>query len=123
MEKLIQFGDTIVTMSIRNAHFQTRVDASPDEPDGFTSNKEDGMQFAFGITAYDSNTEIIEDPQYGNLKARLHAWGFGAQGEGGGGELETHPCTQEELGLSDDSENESLFYPIHENSKRDTEFY
>ena len=93
MERLIAFGDTVVTMSERNAHFKTRADASPDPPDGFTSNKEDGMQFAFAITAYDSETESIEDPQYGNLKAKLHTWGFGSQGEGGGGELETHPCT------------------------------
>ena len=37
---------------------------------------DDGLQIAFGITAYDENYESIENPDYGDLKAYYKTWGF-----------------------------------------------
>ena len=75
---------------------------------------EDGINFAVGLSSFDTNTEPILDPQYGELVFLKRRWKF-SQEEG---ELEdhnevinTHTCTREELGL-DDSEN-SLFYPMN----------
>ena len=118
MERLLAFGDTVVTMSVRNAHFS----AADLVNDGFSS--DEGMKFAFGITAYDGEQESIEDPRYGTVKATLNTWGFAAQGEMSvGGEFETHTCSKEELGLVVGQEDKSEFYPIHTNSRKDTAFY
>ena len=56
------------------------------------------MAFAFGLTAYDSNPERIEDPSYGLLKAYYKSWGIhgtftGVHRE----ELTTKPCTHADL--------------------------
>ncbi len=44
----------------------------------FDSNYEvdEQLQYAFGITAYDSNREPIEDPSYGVLKPFYKSWGI-----------------------------------------------
>ena len=55
MQRLIIYGETLVTMSVRDAYFDAdHVLAS-----------EDGLNFAFGITHYDSNQEAVDDPRYG----------------------------------------------------------
>ena len=58
----------------------------------------------------------IEDPRYGKIYARYDSWGYGKRNE----KLQTHPCTEEELGLAEDKEK-SRFYPIHPNFKKDFE--
>ena len=37
---------------------------------------EDGFNVAFALSAYDSEQEFIEDPDYGTLKAYHYEWGF-----------------------------------------------
>lgn len=49
--------------------------------DRFTS--EQGFFFAAALTEYDSNTEIIEDPKYGELILEHYGWGYG-EGIGSG---------------------------------------
>ena len=34
------------------------------------------LMYAFGITAYDGNSEPIEDPSYGVLKPYYKSWGL-----------------------------------------------
>ena len=34
------------------------------------------LGFAYGLTAYDSNPEPIDDPSYGVLKAYYKSWGI-----------------------------------------------
>ena len=60
----------------------------------------EGLNYAFGITAYDSNREPIEDPSVGVLKAFYKSWGIK---EGGGvdfEELPTRNCTDAELHIN-----------------------
>ena len=37
---------------------------------------DDGFFIAVGLTEYDSNTEIIEDPKYGELIIEHYGWGY-----------------------------------------------
>ena len=37
----------------------------------------EGLWFAFGVTAYDSNREPIEDPSIGVIKPFYKQWGLG----------------------------------------------
>ena len=48
------------------------IDSHYDEDYVFGLDKKDnGFQIAFGVTAYDSNQEMIDDPDYVTLHARL----------------------------------------------------
>ena len=65
------------------------------------------MQFAFAITAYDNNRERIDDPRYGQVKAKIVSWGL-EEGQAvniDGGILPLRTCTQEELGLVEGKED------------------
>lgn len=84
--KLLTFDDTDVMISSRDAYF-----TSDDE---YSEN----LQYAFGLTAYDSNREPIEDETIGVLKPYYKSWGIKA-GIGGVDleELPTRKCTSAEL--------------------------
>ena len=87
----------------------------------FVMSVEDGLQFAFGISAYDNNSEPIDDPAYGEVKARITTWGFNDTiGINVGEPLAVKPCSKEQLGLSG---NSSDFWPISPSSQRDIAFY
>ena len=51
--KMYMFEDTDIMISSRDAFF---------DPDYIYS---ENLMYSFGITAYDSNPEVIEDPSYG----------------------------------------------------------
>ena len=58
----------------------------------------DSLMFAFGVTAYDSNPEPIEDPTIGVLRPYYKSWGIKAGIGGVDFELlPTRECTQQEL--------------------------
>ena len=64
---------------------------------------------AFGITYYDSNEEMIVEPDYAIVRARVKSWGddIGVKWK----ELELRPCTKEELGIgSPETLEQSKFY-------------
>lgn len=67
---LIKFEETEVMVSQRDAFFDSDYIVRQN------------LQYAFGITSYDSNPEPIEDPSYGILKAYYKSWGIkkGVQG-------------------------------------------
>ena len=71
MQRLVVFGETVVTMSIKDSFF-TPENEFPLE------DTEDNLDFnlAFGLTAYDNETEIIDDARYGQLKAKYVMWGM-----------------------------------------------
>ena len=80
--------------------------------------------YAFGITAYDSNPEPIEDPTIGVLKPYYKSWGIKETLNGVDFEpLPTRNCTQAELHINNQSDPNSLFYIPHPNSARDLSFY
>ena len=61
LKRLLIYGETVVTMSVRDSFF------TPDK----TFSTEHGLDFAFALTAYDSNREPIEDPDYGIVRAKI----------------------------------------------------
>ena len=79
---------------------------------------EDGFFVAAALTAYDSETEPIDDPRYGDLTMEYYGWGY--EGELGSKftPLGTHRCSDEELGLSNDVE-----YPIFATSAAEVTTY
>ena len=85
MARLLRYGETVVTMSVRESYFDTN----------YTFGSEDGLSFAFAITAYDGNRSVTEDPDYGVVKVKIVSWGIEEDAQSmAGGELETHPCSR-----------------------------
>ena len=83
-----------------------------------------GLMFAFGVTAYDSNPEPIEDPTIGVLRPYYKSWGIHAGIGGIHWELlPTRECTQAELHVNNMTDPDSLFYKPHPNSAADLSFY
>ena len=62
---------------------------------------EQGLNFAFAFTAYDSETENILDPSYGRITFNRYAWGIREDNEFFVTieEIPSHTCTEKELGL------------------------
>ena len=84
-------------------------------PDDVEELRYDKFDIAFALTTYDEvEPGPVIDPRYGRIYARYNSWGYGWQNK----DLETHPCTDEELGLADANKT-SRFYPIHPNFKND----
>ena len=89
---------------------------------------EDGFSVAFALSAYDSETEFIEDPDYGTLKAYHYEWGFEASQGSRWREIETRSCTEEDLYLNEDEEgsdedSKSKMYSLHEKGKFSVAYY
>ena len=72
LASLWKFGQTVVTLSVKD-EFYSANDVFPDHIENLKYNS---FSFAFGITAYDGNTESIEDPRYGRIFVRATRWGF-----------------------------------------------
>ena len=68
---------------------------------------DDGMLVAVALTKYDGDTEVIEDLRYGELVIGHYGWGYDSVIGSGFTELETHACSDKELGLVDNSEEEN----------------
>jgi len=64
--KLVTYDDTSIMVSSQDSYFGT----------DFEFNSDDGLMIAYGLTAYDSNYESIEDDDYGTLQAFYKTWGF-----------------------------------------------
>ena len=55
MQLLSVYGETVVTMSVRDSHYDS----------DFAISSEIGLKFAVAIIEYDGNPEPIDDPRYG----------------------------------------------------------
>ena len=82
---LFTFDETDVMVSQRDAYF---------DADQIFS---EGLMYAFGITAYDSNREPIEDPSYGVIKPYYKSWGIKTSSGVHFEELPTRQCTDAEF--------------------------
>ena len=110
--RLTGFKEPQIMLSVRDSYYGTDFE--------FTS--DDGLMIAFGLTQYDSNQEIIEDPTYGILNGYYKSWGIIQKSGTDFTLLPTTQCTRAQLGLpqidgdllSDYSEP-PLFYPLHKN--------
>ena len=106
--KLFTFDETDIMVSSVDAFFDYDFVYSGD------------VMFAFGITAYDSNPDPIEDPSYGVMRAYKKRWDTGFfEIE----EVPTRECTDAELHVNGKSDTDSLFFKPHKNSIADLTFY
>ena len=72
------------------------------------------------FTAFDDNPEPILDPTYGELLIRYTRWGENPDGTYYDEfiPLNTHPCSNEDLGLNEDGNREnSKFYNVRPDIK------
>ena len=79
---------------------------------------EDGFFVAAALTKYDSETEPIDDPTYGDLTMEYYGWGYEDEIGSKSTPLGTHACSDEELGLSNEVE-----YPIFATSANEVKTY
>ena len=87
--------------------------------DNIFRSDEESFRFAFGLTDFDNGREVDMDEQalYGTMKAKQVSWGLAGQEPGFYyNDLQSKPCTTENLGLEQGKEANSLFYPPHERS-------
>ena len=75
----------------------------------YTFSSENGMQFAFGISAYDGDPEPIDDPSYGRLTAGYVVWKDGKYLPSVS--VPIRNCTEEDLDIVDVKETVQKFYP------------
>ena len=59
------------------------------------------MFIAAALTKYDSETEPLDDPRYGDLVIEHYGWGYGDGISSGSTKLENHSCSDLELGLTE----------------------
>ena len=84
-------GNSTITKNAIDSYFNDTYE--------FDIDKKPGFQIAFGITTYDSNYEMIDEPEFAEIKMSLRYW----SPETNGTQftlIEAHPCTEEELGLA-----------------------
>ena len=69
----------------------------------FTHNDEftarEGFFVSDALTEYNSNREVVEDPKYGELIFEHYGWGNEKDIESNSKELDSHFCSDEELGF------------------------
>ena len=89
---LMTNGNSTITTNIVDSYFDGYYE--------FNLDKKPGLQIAFGLTAYDSNYEPLDEPEFVEVKARTRSWSpdedvviFQ--------DVTTRPCTREELGLEE----------------------
>ena len=90
--KLLTFDETDVMVSWRDAYFDYN----------YTYSR--GLAYAFALTAYDGNSEPIEDPSFGVLRPYYRSWGL-KDLDHIGVELDSIPeraCSKAELHINDD---------------------
>ena len=110
---MINFDDTTIIQSTLDSNF--------DITDTITA--DDGLAFAFGFTSYDDSLKEL-DPDIGELKGRIWQWGFDEDFGNTWITIPAHPCTEAELGLLEEEDEETQYlYPLQENYKETVAFY
>ena len=82
-----------------------------------------GLSYAFGITAYDSNPDPIEDPSYGVVLPYYKSWGLKNSSGVDFEPLPLRECTEAELHVNNETDPNSQFYKPHSSSVGDLSFY
>ena len=70
---------------------------------------------------YDSNTEIIESPEYGELIIEHYGWGYEGELASGSQNLNYHYCTDEEMGITPGPK--TIIFPVFETSQGEVDTY
>ena len=108
--ELITYDETYIMVSQRDAYFNSSY-----------VHESDKMQYAFGLSAYGSDRESIEDPSYGMLKPHYKSWGFDT--DDFFEEIPTRPCTKAELHVGNETDPNSKFFKPSEVYKQDLNDY
>ena len=111
-------------MTLKKKHdvdiMSAQKDHAIDHTQPFTA-QQDGFFVAAALTAYDDNTEIIEDKRYGEIYFEHYGWGNDGDSGSKAVKLEQHYCSDEELGLTESPD--SLIFPIQEQALSTVTFY
>ena len=108
--KLITFDETDIMISERDSFFDA----------DYIYKK--NLWYAFGITAYDSNQEAIEDPSIGTLEPFYKTWGLG--GSGAGFEpIKSRYCDIGDFHILNQTKSDSKFFRPHKLAVPDLNFY
>ena len=101
----------------RGVDILSAVNDSYFSPD-YVFNHDNGLNFAVGFTAYDSNREEILEPEIGEIIFNLYSWGPEPDGtyKSERVQIPHHNCSPEELGISENSQNEAKFLPTYSSS-------
>ena len=62
----MQYANSIITVNLVDSHYG--------EDYVFDLDKGPGFMAAFGMTYYDSNREMLIEPDYGEIKGRVRSW-------------------------------------------------
>ena len=80
-----------------------------------------GFFVAAALTEYDSNTEIIEKPEYGELIIEQYGWGYEGEIGSKSTPIDYDYCSDEELGFTESSD--TLIFPVFESSITEVETF
>ena len=108
--ELITYDETDIMVSQRDAYFNSSYVLDNDK-----------MWYAFGLSAYDSDPESIEDESYGMLKPSYESWGL--DNEEFFQPIPTRPCTKAELHVGNETDPNSKFFKPSEVYKQDLNTY
>ena len=124
MVTLSVYGNTDVIVNLIDSYYDDTYVFDLDKTNNnIWHEQKGGLQIAFGLTHYDSNVEMIDEPDYATIHARLKQWG--QEGSSAGTtfkELIIRPCTEDDLGLGESTEN-SKFDTPHRNSDGFIRYY
>ena len=84
---------------------------------------QDGLFLAAALTKFDSETESIEDWRYGELVISKFGWGYSGSISEKRVPLETHQCSDQELGLAQDDDGTPQMFPLVEQSRAEVQRY
>ena len=81
----------------------------------FDLDKKPGFNVAFGITYFDYNFEMLDEPDYGEVVAKIKSWDKETLIYWS--DVKIRPCTKEELGLGEpETLDDAKFYSPHKDS-------
>ena len=121
MIRLYEYGEPSIMVTVRDSYFDSDFELNTEEQ---------GFMVAFGLSAFDDETEDIEDYSYGRLKGVYKSWGHEDSQGIETKEIPFLQCTRAQLGLPQLSDNldsdysqPSLFYSVHSSSQNDLDYY
>ena len=91
MHRLSSYGENLVTTSMKDSHF---------DHDYQVTTENNGIKFAFALTAYDNNTTFVDESEYGHVSAMHVQWGIDDDSYSEI-KIPTRICTSDELGLGE----------------------
>ena len=67
LHRLNRYSENLLTTSVKDSYF---------DHDYEISTENNGLKFAFALTAYDNNTAYVDESEYGHVTAMYVQWGI-----------------------------------------------